>query len=157
MDIYGEVGANKFNCHVSNGYIIINHLEGAVLGAAFLMFWDRTRLIGHISQNSNTRAVSYSTTSDYRIKENVQPLEYSLNIINKLKPCSFTYLGSDEKQICLIAHEAQEICPYTVSGTKDETMLLCKECLSTTCACPDKVITPKYQGIDYGKFSGLLI
>jgi len=59
-------------------------------------------------------------TSDYRLKEEIEPIsdEYS---IDKLKPCSYLLKDDESKtlQTGFIAHEIQEIFPHLVNGEKD--------------------------------------
>ena len=66
---------------------------------------------------SNNQALS---TSDYRLKEEIEPIsdEYS---IDKLKPCSYLLKADESKtlQTGFIAHELQEIFPHLVKGEKD--------------------------------------
>ena len=65
-------------------------------------------------------ATSYNATSDYRIKENVAPLDLSFTV-DVLKPVS--YVLKDDKDsklhIGFIAHEVQEFYPFLVNGEKD--------------------------------------
>ena len=82
---------------------------------------------------SSTTATSYNTSSDYRLKENVQPMTSALATVTQLKPCTYKWKldGSDSQGF--IAHELQEVVPDCVSGTKDEV---------------DAEGNPVYQGID---------
>jgi hypothetical protein len=68
--------------------------------------------------NGSVRATSYDTTSDYRIKENVQILDKSYNVDN-LKPVTYLNKKVDKQDIGLIAHELQEVFPCLVTGEKD--------------------------------------
>jgi hypothetical protein len=64
--------------------------------------------------------VQLSATSDYRIKSNVTPLTDGLQIINSLKPVTFTYNSYPSTvHRGFIAHEVQEFIPLAVSGEKD--------------------------------------
>ena len=90
-------------------------------------------LCGFISRNAATSAVLYNTSSDYRLKENVQPMIGALAKVSALKPCTWTWKEAGQAGEGFIAHEIQEIVPSAVSGNKDETY-------------PDG--TPKHQGMD---------
>jgi hypothetical protein len=46
--------------------------------------------IGYIQNNSGT-AVIYSTSSDYRLKDNLQPMVGALGKVAQLKPCTYTW------------------------------------------------------------------
>ena len=63
-------------------------------------------------------ATSFTTTSDYRIKDNVQPLTDRYGVSN-LKPVSYYNKISKKNDIGFIAHEVQELFPELVSGVKD--------------------------------------
>ena len=57
-------------------------------------------------------------TSDYRIKENVKPLDNKFHV-DYLKPVSYTNKQTNEEDIGFIAHELQEHYPELVTGVKD--------------------------------------
>ena len=59
-----------------------------------------------------------TSPSDYRIKQNIIPLNNSFSVDN-LKPVSYTNTLSDKQDIGFIAHEIQEEFPYLVTGKKD--------------------------------------
>jgi len=65
-------------------------------------------------------AVAFTPYSDYRIKENVEVLDYKFSTDN-LKPVTYTNKISGSQDIGLIAHELQEEYPFLVSGEKDGT------------------------------------
>jgi len=64
-------------------------------------------------------ATAYVTSSDYRLKENVQPMIGALAKVALLKPCIYKWKvdGSDGQGF--IAHELQAVCPDAVTGEKD--------------------------------------
>jgi hypothetical protein len=69
--------------------------------------------------SGNVNATSYNATSDYRIKENVAPLDLTFNV-DVLKPVSYNLKGNDSHlHIGFIAHEVQEFYPFLVNGVKD--------------------------------------
>jgi hypothetical protein len=63
-------------------------------------------------------ASKFSATSDYRIKENVIPLNKSFTI-DSLIPVTYFNKESAKQDIGLIAHEVQKHIPELVSGEKD--------------------------------------
>ena len=63
-------------------------------------------------------APSFNTTSDYRIKENVQTLNDQY-IVDNLRPVTYINATSKKQDIGLIAHELQENYPFLVNGVKD--------------------------------------
>jgi len=72
----------------------------------------------NLDVNGSVRATSYVTTSDYRIKENVQILDKSYNVDN-LRPITYLNKYNKKQDIGLIAHELQEVFPCLVTGEKD--------------------------------------
>jgi len=73
---------------------------------------------GNIANNNNG-TVSYTNTSDYRLKENVTSLTNALDVVARLNPCTFNYIGYDQQLSGFIAHELQEVIPEAVVGEKD--------------------------------------
>ena len=75
-----------------------------------------------VSGNGNftgqVSASSFNSTSDYRIKENVIPLNDTFTV-DKLVPVTYKNIKTDKQDIGLIAHELQEQYPYLVNGVKD--------------------------------------
>ena len=66
---------------------------------------------------------TYSTSSDYRLKENITPVENGLDYIMPLRPRRFTWKGGQET-VGFIAHELDEDIPPNLSknivmGEKD--------------------------------------
>jgi len=66
-------------------------------------------------------STSFNTTSDYRLKEQVQDMPSAINIVKALKPKTFEWKADpdDTLQYGFLAHEVQDIFPNAVVGTKD--------------------------------------
>ena len=64
------------------------------------------------------QTVKFNAYSDYRIKENVEVLDYRFTTDN-LRPVTYTNKISGSQDIGLIAHELQEEFPFLVNGEKD--------------------------------------
>jgi hypothetical protein len=88
--------------------------------------------IGRISNNSNAATV-FSTTSDYRLKEEVTPMTGALAKIAALKPVSYKWKSTGDVSQGFIAHELQAVIPDAVVGEKDAI---------------DENGQPQYQSID---------
>jgi hypothetical protein len=86
---------------------------------------------GGVSQTQTT--VSYNTSSDYRLKENVLPMTGALAKIAALKPVTYTWKVNGSAGQGFIAHELQTVVPDCVAGKKDDV---------------DKDGKPQYQGVD---------
>jgi hypothetical protein len=78
-------------------------------------------IVGSISQNGTN--TTYSTSSDYRLKENILPMTNALAKVAQLKPVTYTWKSTGEADEGFIAHELQEVCPSAVSGEKDATRI----------------------------------
>ena len=117
----------------SGSFLTTNHPSGAGSGYSYHIFNYNSTKIGEISQNGTT-GVTYSTTSDYRLKENIAPMTGALAKVALLKPVTYTWKSApNEIGEGFIAHELAEICPQAVAGEKDAV---------------DEEGNPKYQGID---------
>ena len=112
----------------------------------FIAFRDSGAEIGAIDVAS-TSSVSFSTTSDYRLKENVKPMSDVWDKIKALKPVNFTWKKAPNEPAIngFIAHELQEICPEAVTGEKDGMV--------TRANGSEEM---NLQGVDYGRMSHLL-
>ena len=66
----------------------------------------------------DVESVSYNAVSDYRVKENVVPLNASFTV-DMLNPVTYNLKSSGKQDIGFIAHEVQEFYPYLVNGVKD--------------------------------------
>jgi hypothetical protein len=73
-----------------------------------------------LNVNGTVESNGAALTSDYRLKEEIQPISDSFSI-DKLKPCSYLLKDDESKKIQtgFIAHELQEIFPHLVNGEKD--------------------------------------
>jgi len=97
---------------------------------------------GSISYNRAGGLVAYNVTSDYRSKDIIGPVSNSGSLIDSLKVYVGKMKGATIARPMLIAHEAQEVAPYSVTGLKDEV---------------DADGKDKYQQIDVSSFVPLLI
>ena len=99
--------------------IVIGHSNGTASGNEYAGFSYNATKIGSITQ-SGTTAVLYNTTSDYRLKDNPQPLTGSGVFIDALKPTTWEWTADGRTDAGFIAHEFQEVAPNSVTGVKDE-------------------------------------
>ena len=68
----------------------------------------------------NVTAGGYSTTSDYRIKENIATLSPEINT-EKIRAVSYFNTLTQRDEVGVIAHELGEVYPFMVTGEKDGT------------------------------------
>jgi hypothetical protein len=73
---------------------------------------------GSLNVSGTATANSFTSTSDYRVKENIHDIGESYNVDN-LRPVSYTHKLTKKQDIGLIAHELQEVYPNLVEGEKD--------------------------------------
>jgi hypothetical protein len=98
----------------------------------FLGFARGQTICGSIS-SAGANSTSYTTSSDYRLKEDVQPMTGALAKVSALKPVTYKWKADGSDGEGFIAHELQAIVPEAVVGEKDAV---------------DDEGNPKYQGVD---------
>jgi hypothetical protein len=133
----GSAGSFKIQVYsanlatTTNGVLVTNGANST--GGYFHAFQNYVgTIIGAISQATST-TVSYVTSSDYRLKDNISPMTGALATVAQLKPCTYTWKLDNSAGQGFIAHELAEVCPEAVVGEKDGV---------------DAEGKPKYQGID---------
>ena len=98
-----------------------------------IVFRNGNGIVGQIQTDGT--ATNYLTSSDYRLKTNVLPLENGVDKLKALKPVSFDWLSDSKRVDGFIAHEVQSVIPEAVSGQKDDS---------------------EYQGLDQSKIVPVL-
>lgn len=83
----------------------------------FIRFFEDINQAGSISQFGGS--TSYNSTSDYRLKENIVPIDNCTRIICALNPVTFNFKGRTMNMPGFIAHEVQRYIPAAVTGAKD--------------------------------------
>ena len=73
--------------------------------------------VGTITLTGSSTA--YNTSSDYRLKTDAQPMVGASDRVLALKPVNFEWISTGTRVDGFLAHEAQEIVPEAVTGTKD--------------------------------------
>jgi hypothetical protein len=101
----------------NDSYHGVGHYNSAS-GTSFTAYYYNSGYIGGITQNGTT-AVAYNTSSDYRLKDNPQPLTGSGAFIDALKPKTWNWKADGSRGVGFIAHEVQEVSPGSVVGEKD--------------------------------------
>jgi hypothetical protein len=116
---------------VDGGYFI-NSTDRTTTWSHFL-FYNSNGLVGNISTNGS--ATSYTTSSDYRLKEDLQDFA-GLNMVSKIPVYDFKWKTDESRSYGVMAHELQDVLPDAVTGEKD---------------------AEEMQGVDYSKIVPLLI
>ena len=106
-----------------------------------IQFVNPNGRVGHISTDGSS--TQYSTSSDYRLKENVDYTWDATTRLKQLKPARFNFIADADTTVDgFLAHEAQAVVPECVTGAKDAV---------------DADGNPEYQGIDQSKLVPLLV
>jgi hypothetical protein len=96
-----------------------------------MAFNNASAEIGTISSSGSN--VSYNTSSDYRLKQDIAPMTNALAKVAALKPVTYKWKSDGADGEGFIAHELAEVCPLAVTGAKDAV---------------DEEGNPRYQGVD---------
>ena len=98
-----------------------------------LQFLQASGEKGSISYTNTT--TSFNTTSDYRLKEDLQDFA-GLDMVSKIPVYDFKWKLDESRSYGVMAHELQEVLPDAVTGEKD---------------------AEEMQGVDYSKIVPLLV
>ncbi len=92
----------------------------------------------------NASSTTYATSSDYRLKENVDYTWDATTRLKQLKPARFNFIADDTNTLVdgFLAHEVSSVVPEAITGTKDAV---------------DADGNPEYQGIDHSVLVPLLV
>ena len=102
---------------------------------------DASTAVGSIAVTSS--AVSYNETSDYRAKNETGEIINSLEKLEALRPILYRYKSDPRLEHAgFIAHEAQQVAPWAVTGEKDAV---------------DENGNPQFQEMDSSKLVPLLV
>lgn len=144
LSVSGTCGAS-FRSTGGSGFVTLDVWNNATSGDnTFQLFFTETAATsrGSITYNRAGGLVAYNTTSDYRAKTIHGELTNSGNVIDALKVYEGTMNGASVARPMMLAHEAQIVAPYSVTGEKDEV---------------NEDGTPKYQQMDHASYVPLLI
>jgi len=151
VDALGVDTGNNTGCNLTSGgriYVKSNdHSEWNIIdgGAAIRWRYGNTSgstqtQVGQVTINSSS--TTYSTSSDYRLKDNVVAISDGITRLKTLKPYRFNFkVDPDTTVDGFFAHEVTPVVPEAIVGTKDEV---------------DSDDNPVYQGIDQSKLVPLL-
>jgi hypothetical protein len=140
---YGDFWSTDLNNYSILGRGNIQIANNGAVGTQLVMFFGGGTTLGTISR-SGTSSVAYATSSDYRLKTNLEPLTGAMARLAQIPVHRFNWLADSQGQKVdgFLAHEAGAIVPECVVGTKDAV---------------DAGGKPIYQGIDQSKLVPLLV
>jgi hypothetical protein len=157
--------AIEFNGTTKNG-IVLKTTRTESTGSNYFYFVNSSGTnTGEVQQNG-TNTVNYSTTSDYRLKENVTADWDATTRLKQLNPVRFNFIadGTDRVVDGFLAHEVQSVVPEAITGTHNEVQVWQDgEELPDGVSVGDNKLDddgntiPKYQGIDQSKLVPLLV
>jgi hypothetical protein len=126
-------GATAASFRVSGGVTACNvyNLQNSNYNSFSFSVNNGATVVGNIAHN--TTSTSFNTSSDYRLKHDIQPMIGALSKVAQLKPVTYKWNADDSESQGFIAHELQEVVPECVTGEKDAV---------------DADGNPQYQGID---------
>jgi hypothetical protein len=104
---------------VADNEFVIWGNYGSPAGTASMQFRYDNSAKGSIGLTSS--AVSFNTSSDYRLKENVDYTWDATTRLKQLKPARFNWIEDDTNTLIdgFLAHEVSSIVPEAIHGEKD--------------------------------------
>ena len=138
----GSTNSGSGSLHISNNAARALHLQRAGSNGEVVAFY-RGGISGEVGNISvSTSSTAFNTSSDYRLKENVDYEFDALSRVSQLKPARFNFITDADTTVDgFIAHEVSDIVPEAITGEKDAV---------------DEEGNPEYQGIDQSKLVPLL-
>jgi hypothetical protein len=131
---------SKFNMEYSSIFGQVLKYTGSNSNPFAVVFDYGSSTAGSITITSS--ATSFNTSSDYRLKENIDYEFDALARVKQLKPARFNFIvDADTTVDGFLAHEVSSIVPEAITGEKDAV---------------DNEGNPEYQGIDQSKLVPLL-
>ena len=106
-------------------------------GGQFIRFSDSNSTMGSVSAASGT-TVSYNTSSDRRMKENIVDASSQLDVINNIQVREFDWKNNGHHEVGMIAQELNDVIPNVVQEGGDD-------------------VTEEPWGVDYGKLTPYLV
>ncbi len=125
LTVSGDINSNKLQLASNAGshtrLLLIKDTGNAGPNRNFIEFHNVSgSTAGRIEHNGST-TVSYITSSDYRLKENVSYDFDATTRLKQLKPARFNFIEEPNTTIDgFLAHEVSDIVPEAISGEKDE-------------------------------------
>jgi hypothetical protein len=125
-------------------------------GAVVLLRKGGTQ-VGSISVTAS--ATTYNTTSDYRTKENITPVQGAVELVRALNPITYTAISDGQWYDGFLAHEVQGIIPTTVTGeldgVKEEEYEVTPADGDTPAVMGTRTV-PDMQSMDYSRLTPIL-
>jgi hypothetical protein len=108
---------NIANTYTNSGMAIKSN---TALAHHAIEFHNTNGQVGFI--NTSGTSTVYSTSSDYRLKENVVEMTNATDRLKQLQPKRFNFIADEDTTVDgFLAHEVSNIVPEAISGEKDAT------------------------------------
>ena len=153
-------GGQLFATQISDYALLLNRTTST---GAIASFRKDNVTVGTISVTGS--ATAYNTSSDYRLKENITPIQGASDIVKQMRPSTYTFKSDGSWHDGFLAHELQELHPRAVLGSKDAMKdeeyevtpaVLDEDGAVVTEAVMGTRSVPDYQGVDYSKLTPIL-
>lgn len=115
--VAGASGFTVFPSYGGAGFYAAALWNKSATNSTAAEFRHNGTAIGNIFSTATSTA--YNTSSDYRLKENIQPMTGALAKVQALKPCTYKWKADGSDGEGFIAHELAEVVPGCVTGEKD--------------------------------------
>ncbi len=125
------VNGSKLSVSGGATNVCIGSYQATASSIKHITFSNTNNEVGSISTSGTSTA--FTTSSDYRLKEDVAPMAGALDTVAALKPVTYKWKVDGTEGQGFIAHELAEVVPDCVTGEKDAV---------------DAKGNPIYQGID---------
>ena len=127
---YGSVVIGRYNSagsSVSTGgsatafdqdntaFVIGNGNSSSEKGDAFKVMFN-----GNVTATGSITAVSFPSSSDRRLKENIKGTKYGLDEVLKLEPVDYNFKSNGLEQIGFIAQDVRSLIPEVVTGKEGD-------------------------------------
>ena len=155
----GGSGNVAFLKHASSGVAVTlvlqnNRATGSIAGEQISFLDDSGTQRGKIT--NTTSETTYSTISDYRLKENEVLISDGIERIKKLKPYKFNWKHLPNKTVDgFFAHEVENLIENCVDGTKDRVVT--KDDHDKGDYLDKEIGTEIHQMMDHSKLVPLLV
>jgi hypothetical protein len=129
---FADPDADSLFIEAQDNYALYSGSDGTAT-SNHLVFGNGNSWVGSITTNGS--ATAYNTSSDYRLKEDLQDFA-GLDMVSKIPVYDFKWKTDESRSYGVMAHELQEVLPDGVTGEKD---------------------AEEMQGVDYSKIVPILI
>jgi len=124
-----------------NGRAILQCGTTATSSETLQRYYNPNGSVGSITVSGS--ATAFNTSSDYRLKDNLNYSFDATSRLKQLKPARFNFIADADTTVDgFLAHEVQSVVPEAITGTHNEV---------------DADGNPVYQGIDQSKLVPLLV